>query len=265
MEISFEKYHGTGNDFIMIDHRDKQMAELLDQNHIAFLCDRHFGIGADGLILLESSPAFDFRMVYYNSDGRQSSMCGNGGRCLVAFAAYLGIISDTCTFEATDGLHEAELLSDGSIALGMQSVSSLQRHGSDWVLDTGSPHYVRFLDQGIDSLDVVQEGQSIRNSALFAADGVNVNFVQVHPGGIRVRTYERGVEDETLSCGTGVTAAAIAYAAANSLTGPQEIAVDTKGGKLGVAFNYTRKKTTEVRLIGPATRVFSGTLSPRSW
>ncbi len=260
MGLSFEKYHGTGNDFIMIDHRGKHLSGLLDQDYIAFLCDRHFGIGADGLILLEHSPVYDFRMVYYNSDGRQSSMCGNGGRCLVAFAAHLGVISHTCTFEATDGLHEAALLADGNIALGMQPVPFLLRQGTDWILNTGSPHYVRFLDRDIDSIDVVKEGQTIRNSPPFAADGINVNFVSCDQDGIRVRTYERGVEDETLSCGTGVTAAAIAFAAANDLNGPQKITVDTKGGRLRVAFNYSQGKTTDVQLIGPATRVFSGSL-----
>ncbi len=254
--MKFHKYQGTGNDFIMIDNRlgffPKESVALVEK-----LCDRRFGIGADGLILLENDADTDFRMVYYNSDGNQSSMCGNGGRCLVAFAKSLGLISNSTTFIATDGLHHATILENGLVSLQMKEVQEVKIEADYVFLNTGSPHHVTLVND-IQNLDVKKEGSTIRYSDLYGKAGSNVNFVsQLGEANFRLRTYERGVEDETLSCGTGATATAIAMNAIGK-TNSNEIAIDVEGGKLKVSFEKTNTGYENVLLEGPATFVFEG-------
>lgn len=254
--MKFQKYQGTGNDFIMIDNRlgffPKESFALVKK-----LCDRRFGIGADGLILLENDADTDFRMVYYNSDGNQSSMCGNGGRCLVAFAKSLGLISNSTTFIATDGLHHATIIENGSVSLQMKDVQEVKIEADYVFLNTGSPHHVTLVND-IQNLDVKKEGSTIRYSDLYGKAGSNVNFVsQLSENNFRLRTYERGVEDETLSCGTGATATAIAMNAIGK-TNLNEIAIDVEGGKLKVSFEKTNTGYEKVILEGPATFVFEG-------
>ncbi len=255
MTHTFYKYQGTGNDFVIMDNRNANF-EKENTKLIAQLCDRRFGIGADGLILLENHDTADFTMVYYNADGNESTMCGNGGRCLVAFAKKMGVIENRATFEAIDGLHHAVI--DGSIVkLQMQNVDKVQRHEHHVFLDTGSPHHVMFKDN-LEALNVKKEGAIIRNGALYNEAGTNVNFVEkINDHTFSVRTYERGVEDETLSCGTGVTAVALAMHYIGE-TEKNHLTLKTKGGNLEVSFNKKEAEFDDVWLMGPATLVFKG-------
>ncbi|MGN6601949.1 MAG: diaminopimelate epimerase, partial [Ginsengibacter sp.] len=208
MKIKFYKYQGAGNDFILIDNREKISHEFTVQ-HIKKMCDRHFGIGADGLMLLNNKDGFDFEMIYFNADGNEGSMCGNGGRCIVQFASNMGIKKNEYKFLATDGVHEAKIDLNKEVSLKMNDVTDVDFSMDHYVLDTGSPHYVKFVGD-VQDLNVVSDGSKIRNSREFSEKGINVNFVQtLDDDHIFVRTYERGVEDETLSCGTGVTASAL--------------------------------------------------------
>ena len=258
MTLPFYKYQGAGNDFIMIDNRQEIFPSPDDQVFIEKLCDRRFGIGADGLILLNQVDGYDFEMVYFNSDGRQSSMCGNGGRCIVAFAQYLGIIKERCTFLAIDGPHEALLEQPDWVELKMREVQHIEKGDGFYYLNTGSPHFVRFVDR-LDQINVIKEGRAVRYSERFKAEGTNVNFVEVQAAGIAVATYERGVEGETLACGTGVTACALAYYLHMEEAGAAEVEVQAKGGKLKVRFEKTQKGFENIWLCGPAHRVFEGT------
>lgn len=255
--MEFYKYQGTGNDFIIIDNRDGRYYSLTEET-VHRLCDRKFGIGADGLMLLESAEGYDFKMKYYNADGKEGSMCGNGGRCLVQFAKDMGINKTTYHFIAVDGAHDAEIREDGLIRLKMQDVVGIQDDNGDMILNTGSPHFIRFVDT-VDHVDVFNEGTKIRYSDAYAKEGINVNFVEETNSGIRIRTYERGVEDETLSCGTGATAAAIA---STSEDGQQTIPVAVLGGNLEISLNrINENEYTDVWLIGPAAFVFRGTIN----
>ncbi len=257
MKLTFYKYQGTGNDFVMVDNRDNKLSKN-DTKLINHLCDRKFGIGADGLILLEKSdePHDDFKMVYFNADGNESSMCGNGGRCLVAFAKFLGIIEDRARFTAIDGVHEASVEKD-IISLKMQDVRKIEAHDDFFFLNTGSPHHVTF-SENVENKDVKAEGAAIRYSQRYGKAGTNVNFVQeISPGTFSVRTYERGVEDETLSCGTGVTAVALA-AFASKRTKANTVQLKTPGGELSVTFKNTDSEFTDIWLSGPAMQVFKG-------
>ncbi len=255
MQILFNKYQGAGNDFIIIDNRDNQFDKKNNQL-IEQLCNRRFGIGADGLILLENSKKHDFKMYYYNADGNESTMCGNGGRCIVAFAKKLNIIKDKTIFEAIDGIHHAEILRD-QINLQMIDVGFVLENKESLFLNTGSPHHVSF-QEGIDYLNVKEEGSKIRYGKPYGKEGTNVNFVeQVDENIFKVRTYERGVEDETLACGTGVTAVAIAAYQANK-TKSNHIYLQTLGGMLEVSFENDDNKYHNVFLKGPATFVFEG-------
>jgi len=257
MQLHFDKYQGTGNDFILIDNRDGKIS--LSAAQIAFLCDRRFGIGADGLMLLENAAGYDFRMVYYNADGNESTMCGNGGRCLVAFAKKLGVIDNNASFIAIDGPHTATVNTDNTVSLQMQDVQEVLQADGYTQLNTGSPHYVTFVDD-LKATDVFTTGRSIRNSERYQPKGINVNFVQRLADGIHVRTYERGVEDETYSCGTGVTAAAIA--AADNIDGHVSTNILTPGGNLHVSFDKVdANHMVNVILSGPATYVYSGTIA----
>lgn len=256
MKLTFHKYQGTGNDFVMVDNRDnifpKNNTKLVEK-----LCDRRFGIGADGLILLENDSATDFRMVYYNSDGNESSMCGNGGRCIVAFANALGLIENETDFTAIDGRHHAVINEDGTVSLHMKDVHTVSVYENYVFMDTGSPHHVEMVED-LDNLDVKKVGASIRYSDLYGEKGSNVNFVV--PSGtdkFSVRTYERGVEDETLSCGTGVTAVALAMKALDK-TDASSVRLETPGGELEVSFVQDGKQFSEIYLKGPATFVFKG-------
>ena len=254
MKIKFDKYQGTGNDFIIVDNRnmsfDKNNIELV-QN----LCNRKFGIGSDGLILVENHAEWDFNMVFFNPDGSQS-FCGNGSRCAVAFARELGIVNDFAKFNSTDGYHEAIIESNGTIKLKMHNVFNIEVSEFYHYMDTGSPHYNCF-EKNIDTIDIVVKGREIRYSNRFKETGTNVNFIEHLPGGIKVRTYERGVENETLSCGTGVTACALSAAlVAKDLSG--EINVSTLGGDLSVSFRQTLAGFEDIWLTGPTEFVFNG-------
>ncbi len=256
MTIPFSKYQGTGNDFVIIDNRNSFFPKE-DAKLIYTLCDRRFGIGADGLILLEKHSDLDFRMVYYNADGNESSMCGNGGRCIVAFAHTLGVIGLSTVFEAIDGMHEARI-EGANVHLKMQDVSEIKKADTYMFLDTGSPHHIELTDN-LKALDIKTQGGKIRNSNLYGSEGSNVNFVsQTDNDTFAVRTYERGVEDETLSCGTGVTAVALAMHAIEK-TSNHHVKLLVEGGELEVSFEKNGEVYSNIHLIGPATHVFNGT------
>jgi diaminopimelate epimerase len=262
MIIHFEKYQGTGNDFILIDNRRGELEPIKNRESIANLCHRRFGIGADGLILLENSHTADFRMVYYNADGAQSTMCGNGGRCIAAFAKKLGAIQDTGTFEAIDGLHRA-IIHGEVVEISMNDPIIKEINPDHCILDTGSPHIVQLFHENIHDIDVKTAGRDVRNSDKFRADGINVNFMNVREDEIFLRTYERGVEEETLSCGTGVTAAAISYSLWKDLQGSVIQKIHTPGGLLEVSFSKQGNDISHVRLKGPVKFVFSGRIEIR--
>lgn len=255
--MQFYKYQGAGNDFVLIDNRDGSF-DGSQRDYIEHLCDRRFGIGADGLMLLQRADGYDFEMVYFNADGLLGSMCGNGGRCIVAFARDLGLIRDTTRFIAVDGPHEATLHQDGKwISLKMADVKKIEQVGHDFVLNTGSPHYVKVV-QDLQDLDVYTEGRAIRYNDEYKSEGINVNFVEVQVEGYAVRTYERGVEDETLACGTGVTAVALAMAYKKRQEGYIETPIKAKGGDLRIRFRHIDGNFDQIFLEGPAARVFEG-------
>jgi diaminopimelate epimerase len=255
MTLHFCKYEGTGNDFVLIDNREGKLA--LTKEQVKQLCDRRFGIGGDGLMLLNTRTDYDFEMKYYNSDGRESTMCGNGSRCIVKFAAKVGIRKNKYHFVAADGDHEAEIDIDGIVRVKMKDVDSIRAAADYYIIDTGSPHYVKYVTD-VRRHKVVPDGRLIRNSPEFKQDGINVNFIEsIDKDGIYVRTYERGVEDETLSCGTGVTASALV--AAHNDNGFNRVEVTTPGGRLSVEFDkIDDNHFTNIWLCGPAEFVFKG-------
>lgn len=254
--MKFYKYQGTGNDFVMIDNRSLSFPKH-DTELVKKMCDRRFGIGGDGLILLENHPTLDFQMVYYNADGNESTMCGNGGRCIVAFAHFLGIFEGKCTFNAIDGIHEAET-KNNIVKLKMIDVDKIKKINDDYELNTGSPHFVKFVED-VENIDVYKNGYEIRNSETYKKKGINVNFVsKITDNQIFVRTYERGVEDETYSCGTGVTASCLSVMQNSDLN---EIAVKTLGGNLKVYAEKSEKGFENIWLEGPAEQVFEGEFS----
>ncbi len=260
MNLSFYKYQGTGNDFILVDNRNGTYNHLTTEL-INKLCHRRFGIGADGFMLLQEKSGYDFEMKYYNADGKEGSMCGNGGRCIVKFASHLNIIKDKCSFWATDGAHEATIDTYGIVSLKMNNVQTIETFQDDFIVDTGSPHYIKRCEN-VMQLDVYTQGYEIRNSNPFKEKGINVNFVEQAKDSnhIIVRTFERGVEDETMSCGTGVTAAALACG--NAQEGYNEVKVTTTGGELTIKFTKTAANHFEnIWLCGPAERVFEGVLN----
>ncbi|MBP6512573.1 MAG: diaminopimelate epimerase [Bacteroidia bacterium] len=259
MQLSFSKYQGTGNDFIILDGWNSEISISAEQ--VKYCCDRRFGIGADGLMIIRKHPTFDFEMIYFNSDGLPSSMCGNGGRCLVHFAFKRKYIGTSTQFLAIDGVHEADVLPNDIISLKMNAVSTIEKKENDYYLNTGSPHFVLKVD-AIQELDVVANGRKIRNNEEFKSEGTNVNFVQEMEDGIMVRTYERGVENETLSCGTGVTAAALVAADLfnKEKRKKESINIKTLGGALKVTFNRNENLFDEIRLIGPAIFVYEGVI-----
>ncbi len=258
MQLEFYKYQGTGNDFIILDNRlsifNKSNTKLIHD-----LCNRRFGIGADGLILLEKDVTTDFKMLYFNADGNESSMCGNGGRCIVAFAKFLKIINSETSFQAIDGVHHAVINNKNRVRLQMQDVAIIEKHAAYTFLNTGSPHHVVLVDN-LDAINVKQQGAAIRYSKLYGKSGTNVNFVQpINNSTFAVRTYERGVENETYSCGTGVTAVALAMYA-TGVTHKKNIALQTPGGNLNVYFTPQEDGFTNIWLEGPTQQVFKGTV-----
>lgn len=260
MNYQFFKYQGTGNDFILLDGRGKKFIKPSSQQ-INQLCHRQFGIGADGLIMIVKSKQADFEMLYYNADGNLGSMCGNGGRCAIAFAKHLEIIKNNTIFIAYDGIHEGEINNKGIVSLKMNDVLGISKKGNDFELNTGSPHYVTFKND-ISNLDVFKEGRKIRYNKVYTKLGINVNFVELKKNNLFVRTYERGVENETLSCGTGVTATAIAYASTQKNKKNYHINIQTPGGKLKVRFKTKDHHFfSEIYLIGPATLVYQGQIN----
>jgi diaminopimelate epimerase len=254
MKIAFNKYQGAGNDFIIIDNRENifnpENSVLINK-----MCDRRFGIGADGMILINKKPGFDFEMVYFNSDGFRGSMCGNGGRCAADFSVRYGISGKKLRFSAADGTHDA-ISEEGLIRLRMNDVNNISSLAGNYFINTGSPHYVTFTN-GLKDLDVNNEGKKIRWSKDFQPGGTNVNFVEPENNGIYVRTFERGVEEETLSCGTGVTASAIASVLSGHFVS-SPVNVRTRGGNLSVEFDIIENQITNIWLCGPATFVFEG-------
>lgn len=256
MKLEFFKYQGTGNDFVILDNRDNRYSELTPEQ-VKQVCDRRFGVGADGLMLLGTKKYLDFEMTYFNADGNAGSMCGNGGRCMVKFAKQMGIVKNTYHFMAVDGKHEAEIDMQDHVRLKMQDVYHVEYHSGHNVINTGSPHFVKFAND-VAEIDVVETGREIRNSKQFKKEGINVNFVEaVGEDSIFVRTYERGVEDETLSCGTGVTAAALM--SAHNENGFNRVEVNTYGGKLSVEFDKIDDRHFEnIWLCGPAELVYKG-------
>ena len=258
MQLEFYKYQGTGNDFVMVDNRSEFFPKK-DIKLIEKLCDRRFGIGGDGLILLENDSVTDFKMVYYNSDGNQSSMCGNGGRCLVAFAKKLNVIQNNTTFIATDGLHHATITDNGLVSLQMIDVTKVKINPEYVFMNTGSPHHVQIVDD-LENYDIKENGARIRYGDLYGKTGSNINFVkQIDENTFSLRTYERGVEDETLSCGTGATAVAIAMNVLGK-TNDSSVNLNVQGGKLIVSFDKNDSIFTQVTLKGPAEFVFKGTI-----
>jgi len=259
MKLYFVKYEGAGNDFILVDNRSR-IVNHEQSRLISTLCNRRFGIGADGMLFLQNKKGFDFEMVYYNADGKPSSMCGNGGRCIVAFAKKLRVIDRQANFLAVDGPHFATISEEGNwVNLQMTNVYDIQADGQALVLNTGSPHYVVDATD-IENMDVCAAGRVIRYNSKYAEKGINVNFVEDRGGYYFIRTYERGVEEETYACGTGVTAVALAMAKKNNLTGLMNTAVHTLGGKLNVHFEYDGSIFTNIFLEGPATFVYKGVI-----
>jgi diaminopimelate epimerase len=254
VKLTFYKYQGTGNDFIMLDNLDGSYSHLT-KKQIKLLCNRHFGIGADGLICINRSDKFDFEVDYSNSDGSKS-FCGNGARCSIAFAHFLGIDVKNVLFSAIDGVHRGCFHSD-EISIQMQDVNEVKKIASDYEIYTGSPHYIRFTNN-INKENIVEFGKKIRYAENYAEKGINVNLAEIQGYEIAVLTYERGVEDETLSCGTGVTAVALAYAMEKNLKGKQSVNIHTKGGVLKVSFIRQENSFTNIYLSGPAEFVFKG-------
>ncbi|WP_438963745.1 diaminopimelate epimerase [Winogradskyella sp.] len=255
MTTTFYKYQGTGNDFIIIDNRQNKV-DKNNTKRIKEFCDRRFGIGSDGFILLENDEISDFKMVYFNADGNESSMCGNGGRCIIAFAKFLGIIDNETTFNAIDGIHHAKI-KDDIVHLQMSKVKDIELHPNHVFLNTGSPHHVEVVSN-LKDYDVKHNGAKIRYGEPYNTPGSNINFVeQITDNTFSVRTYERGVEDETLSCGTGVTAVALAMHS-KKLTNENQLTLKTLGGDLKVSFQSNENGYDDIWLIGPAKQVFKG-------
>lgn len=259
MHLPFYKYQGTGNDFILIDDRSGIFKQ--DTDFIKRLCHRNYGIGADGVLLLREREGYDFEMVFYNPDGSPATFCGNGGRCIVAFASLLDIIGPDCRFLAPDGEHSAEILSQNGqefiVSLEMRDAILYEQSGNSCFLNTGTYHFVEFVEDN-SRIDVVERGRAIRYQEKYEPHGTNVNFVTRDGDHLSVRTYEKGVEGETLSCGTGVTASAVA---ASLMFGGNHFRVSTPGGQLKVEFNKIQDQFKEIRLIGPAVKVFEGILN----
>lgn len=270
MSLHFFKYQGAGNDFIILDHSFHDILSLTNQPHelISALCHRRFGIGADGLMILEQAEDYDFKMKYYNADGYAGTMCGNGGRCLVAFAHHQNLIQNHCTFLAVDGPHKAHVLSadhfQSMVSLQMTDVRHIQTLDDGVFMDTGSPHFIKFADN-LSGSDIEVTGSQLRHDARFGLGGTNVNFVNVINEQIHIRTYERGVESETLACGTGIVAAALAAHHQGFIQNTQDIPVKARGGELRVSFQTNGQTYHDIFLVGPAVKVFQGQVDVKNF
>lgn len=257
MTFTFSKYHGAGNDFIMVDNRNG-LVDDISVEQVSALCRRHFGVGADGLIRIENSTNADFKMVYHNADGKIGSMCGNGSRCAVLFAKEIGVEFQSFSFHAADGLHHFEILSADRVKVSMKDVREIKRNDEWTFIDTGSPHLIVPVND-LQNVDVYNDGKKIRYSPKFQSEGVNVNFVEAKNDLVEIRTYERGVENETMACGTGCVAAALWSAFENKTTGQHNVNLKAQGGLLNVSFNYNPGSGfTNVFLEGPVMKVFEG-------
>ncbi len=254
MTIHFSKYHGAGNDFIIIDDRN-EIFDISNNNLVKNLCDRRFGIGADGLMILRNDNLQDFRMIYFNSDGYEGTMCGNGGRCITSFASNLGLISDLTFFLASDGTHEAKI-SGNIVNLKMNDISEIIKLEDGYFINSGSPHFI-CLNENPFKIDINTIGKEIRNQQRFSPGGVNVNFISIDKYAINIATFERGVEAETLSCGTGSVAAAVSVAY-DKPNGDYNFNVNAKGGILNVTYNKSESFYSNIWLSGPAVKVFDG-------
>lgn len=260
MSTHFYKYQGAGNDFILLDNRNNWFKDT-DKQTVSKLCNRRFGVGADGMMLLQDHNNYDFEMRYFNADGNPGSMCGNGGRCIVAFAKHLGIIDTETNFLAVDGPHYAKISEEGNwIDLQMIDIDKIDKDGAAYVLNTGSPHYVTEV-KDLETLDVFTNGYNIRNNDTYKSEGINVNFVEDLGDHLFVRTFERGVEDETYACGTGVTAVALSMAKHKNNIGHIDTPVKVLGGELNIQFDYDGESFRNVFLCGPAEKVFEGDLN----
>lgn len=260
MDYIFDKYQGAGNDFILIDARSRSFKSM-NQFQINSICKRNFGIGSDGLILIKDHKKLDFEMIYYNSDGLKSSMCGNGARCAVAYAYERNICSREASFMTYDGVHRGFVLSNSIIKLSFKDISRVEENNYGLVVDSGSPHLIIFK-KNLDLLDVRKLGSSIRYSKNYFKEGINVNFIKhIEENKIKLRTYERGVENETLSCGTGAVAAAIAAHYNRIVQDFPQILIETLGGLLEVNFNFEKKMYNNIYLSGKAKKIFSGKIS----
>jgi len=258
MKLSFSKYQGTGNDFVIIDNRNFKIE--FTQEQVETICNRRFGIGSDGLILIQEREGFDFEMIYYNADGIIGSMCGNGGRCAASFAYNTNIADEKMCFYAYDGPHAAVIIDEETVSLQMSDVDSIEKIKDAYYLNTGSPHFVKIVDD-VEKVDVYSAGRKIRFNEMFRGKGTNVDFIEIQPGLVKVRTYERGVENETLSCGTGVCAAAIAADQITNGNFGNECFIQTKGGNLKVRFNKNKQnKVTDIWLEGQTKCVFKGNI-----
>ncbi len=256
MLINFYKYHGAGNDFVIIDNR--QQVFPLQNQLIEKICSRRFGVGADGLILLEEVADVDFSMRYFNADGKESTMCGNGGRCIVAFASKLGLSDEKAEFRASDGIHEGVVLKPDKVSLRMSDVALVKQIPEGYIVNTGSPHLVKFVDD-LSETDVLREGKALRNDPELSEEGINVNFVSLlGKEKLSIRTYERGVESETLACGTGSVAAALSAALKESGEA-NEYELQARGGCLKVKFDRNKDNSfSNIWLTGPVEFVFKG-------
>ncbi len=257
MKLDFYKYQAAGNDFVLINHIERQLLDKNDHELILRLCDRRFGVGGDGLMIIEAAEDADFRMAYFNADGHPGSMCGNGGRAIVHLAHHLGIAGDVGKFIASDGYHPFSI-SDAIVSVGLKDCTWPISQGGHYFVDTGSPHAIVIVPD-VQSYDVEAEGFSLRHADIYAPSGANVNFMSIDGKSLYVRTFERGVEAETLSCGTGVTACAILAAFLDlPIDREQGISIKTRGGDLKVIFDICEAGCANVRLVGPAQLVFEG-------
>lgn len=254
MNIPFKKYQGTGNDFILIDNRNHIFPIDQAESIVPKMCDRKFGIGSDGLVLVNNHAEYDYEMIFFNPDGSKS-LCGNASRCTYAFAKIIGIASEKATFLTTDGVHEIKQVGE-NIHFQLRDIEKIDKiNETDWYVNTGSPHYVKVVDD-VNTVEIMSEGSTIRYSEPFQhQNGTNVNFIQLEEGKVEARTYERGVEAETLSCGTGVTAVGLV---AGNLNYQSPVQVETKGGNLSVSFEKDGDSYKNIWLAGPAEFVFEG-------
>lgn len=255
--LNFVKYQGAGNDFVIINLMDKTADVSFSKDQIVQLCDRRFGIGADGLMLLKPHEEYDFFMDYYNSDGSGGMFCGNGGRCIVAFAKRTGVIENETTFLANDGIHQASIDAAGWVKLKMKDTDSIVPVLEGCYLNTGTDHYVQFVED-LENINVFEKGQFIRYHEALAPRGANANFVSGDTSQLVIATYERGVEDETLACGTGIVAAAIVAIKNANQMGDSIVPVKAKGGHMEVRLSYDGKVFTNIWLCGPGKFVFEG-------